>query len=130
MPVLIPPPQTSNHQSRSLFFRLNPEKGKATLDFTANVTLKAHYDMDGQVLILPIRGNGQAKIKISEYQHHKILLISKVQKVSKVKIKKCLTFLQAQLNNSVGVWVNHYWPVNERLLPIYVTVASIAKETS
>lgn len=49
------------------FFRINTEKGKATLDFTANVTLKAHYNMDGQVLILPIRGNGAAKIKISEY---------------------------------------------------------------
>lgn len=49
-----------------LVFRLNPEKGKSILDFTANVTLKAHYDMDGQVLILPIRGSGQARIKISE----------------------------------------------------------------
>lgn len=46
---------------------MNTEKGKATIDFTANVTLKAHYNMDGQVLILPIRGNGAAKIKISEY---------------------------------------------------------------
>ncbi|XP_075975338.1 protein takeout-like isoform X2 [Anticarsia gemmatalis] len=46
-------------------YKINLEKGKATLDFTANVTLKAHYDMDGQVLILPIKGNGQAKIKIT-----------------------------------------------------------------
>ncbi|XP_035450182.2 circadian clock-controlled protein daywake [Spodoptera frugiperda] len=46
-------------------YKINPEKGKATLDFTANVTLKAHYDMNGQVLILPIRGNGQSKIKIT-----------------------------------------------------------------
>ncbi|XP_049872593.1 protein takeout-like isoform X1 [Pectinophora gossypiella] len=46
-------------------FRINTEKGKASIDFTANVTLKAHYDMDGQVLILPIRGNGAAKIKIT-----------------------------------------------------------------
>uniref|UniRef100_A0A0K8TU43 Takeout Protein n=1 Tax=Epiphyas postvittana TaxID=65032 RepID=A0A0K8TU43_EPIPO len=46
-------------------FKMNPEAGKATFDFTANVTLKAHYDMNGQVLILPIRGNGQAKIKIT-----------------------------------------------------------------
>ncbi|XP_068633962.1 circadian clock-controlled protein daywake-like [Battus philenor] len=46
-------------------FKINPEKGKQVLDFTANVTLKANYDMDGQVLILPIRGNGQAKIKIT-----------------------------------------------------------------
>ncbi|XP_022121609.2 circadian clock-controlled protein daywake isoform X1 [Pieris rapae] len=46
-------------------FKIDTEKGKATLDFTANVTLKAHYDMDGQVLILPIRGNGDAKIKIT-----------------------------------------------------------------
>lgn len=46
-------------------FKINTEKGKATLDFTANVTLKANYDMDGQVIILPIRGNGQAKIKIT-----------------------------------------------------------------
>jgi hypothetical protein len=45
---------------------LQPEAGKATFDFTANVTLKAHYDMNGQVLILPIKGNGQAKIKISK----------------------------------------------------------------
>ncbi|KAJ2951301.1 hypothetical protein O0L34_g5704 [Tuta absoluta] len=47
-------------------FKINPEKGKAVIDFTANVTLKANYVMDGQVLILPIRGNGQAKIKISK----------------------------------------------------------------
>ncbi|CAF4852636.1 unnamed protein product [Pieris macdunnoughi] len=46
-------------------YKIDTEKGKATLDFTANVTLKAHYDMDGQVLILPIRGNGEAKIKIT-----------------------------------------------------------------
>ncbi|XP_034829046.1 circadian clock-controlled protein daywake-like [Maniola hyperantus] len=46
-------------------YKIQPDKGKAVLDFTANVTLKAHYDMDGQVLILPIRGNGQAKIKIT-----------------------------------------------------------------
>ncbi|KAF9417548.1 hypothetical protein HW555_005378 [Spodoptera exigua] len=46
-------------------YKINPDKGKATLDFTANVTLKAHYDMNGQVLILPIRGNGQSKIKIT-----------------------------------------------------------------
>ncbi|CAH2047681.1 unnamed protein product, partial [Iphiclides podalirius] len=46
-------------------YKINTEKGKASLDFTANVTLKANYDMDGQVLILPIRGNGQAKIKIT-----------------------------------------------------------------
>lgn len=48
--------------------RINTEKGKATIDFTANVTLKAHYNMDGQVLILPIRGNGAARIRISEYR--------------------------------------------------------------
>ncbi|KAI8422078.1 hypothetical protein MSG28_009968 [Choristoneura fumiferana] len=46
-------------------FKMSPEAGKATFDFTANVTLKAQYDMNGQVLILPIRGNGQAKIKIT-----------------------------------------------------------------
>ncbi|XP_023935667.2 circadian clock-controlled protein daywake [Bicyclus anynana] len=46
-------------------YKMQPNKGKAELDFTANVTLKAHYVMDGQVLILPIRGNGQAKIKIT-----------------------------------------------------------------
>ncbi|CAG4993347.1 unnamed protein product [Colias eurytheme] len=46
-------------------YKIDTEKGKAILDFTANVTLKANYDMDGQVLILPIRGNGQAKIKIT-----------------------------------------------------------------
>ncbi|KAJ8723086.1 hypothetical protein PYW08_002998 [Mythimna loreyi] len=46
-------------------YKINPDKGKATLDFTANVTLKAHYVMDGQVLILPIRGNGQSRIKIT-----------------------------------------------------------------
>ncbi|CAG9562796.1 unnamed protein product [Danaus chrysippus] len=46
-------------------FKLFPEKGKAVVDFTANVTLKAHYVMDGQVLILPIKGDGQAKIKIT-----------------------------------------------------------------
>ncbi|CAH0586775.1 unnamed protein product [Chrysodeixis includens] len=46
-------------------YKINTEKGKATLDFTANVTLKAHYVMDGQILILPIRGNGQSKIKIT-----------------------------------------------------------------
>ncbi|XP_046977795.1 protein takeout-like isoform X2 [Vanessa cardui] len=46
-------------------FKMNAEKGKSVLDFTANVTLKAHYDMDGKVLIVPIRGNGQAKIKIT-----------------------------------------------------------------
>lgn len=48
---------------------MNLEKNTVTLDFTANVTLKAHYDMNGQVLILPIKGNGPAKIKISEYAH-------------------------------------------------------------
>ncbi|XP_050348727.1 protein takeout-like [Nymphalis io] len=46
-------------------FKMNLEKGKAVLDFTANVTLKANYDMDGKVLVLPIKGNGQAKIKIT-----------------------------------------------------------------
>ncbi|VVC96903.1 circadian clock-controlled protein daywake-like [Leptidea sinapis] len=46
-------------------YRIDTEKGKAVLDFTANVTLKANYDMDGQVLILPIKGNGQARIKIT-----------------------------------------------------------------
>jgi hypothetical protein len=48
-------------------------KNKATFDFTANVTLKANYVIDGQVLILPIKGSGPAKIKISEYhtQKHK-----------------------------------------------------------
>ncbi|XP_045769708.1 circadian clock-controlled protein daywake-like isoform X1 [Maniola jurtina] len=46
-------------------YKIQPDKGKAALDFTANVTLKAHYNMDGQVLILPIRGNGDAKIKIT-----------------------------------------------------------------
>ncbi|XP_028040391.1 protein takeout-like isoform X2 [Bombyx mandarina] len=46
-------------------YKINLDKGKATIDFTANVTLKAHYVMDGQVLILPIRGNGPAKIKIT-----------------------------------------------------------------
>ncbi|XP_013197932.1 circadian clock-controlled protein daywake [Amyelois transitella] len=46
-------------------FKMQPSKGKATLDFTANVTLKAHYDIDGQVIILPIRGNGPAKIRIT-----------------------------------------------------------------
>ncbi|CAH2084387.1 unnamed protein product [Euphydryas editha] len=46
-------------------FKINVEKGKVLLDFTANVTLKAHYEMDGQVLILPIKGSGQTKIKIT-----------------------------------------------------------------
>ncbi|XP_014357069.2 circadian clock-controlled protein daywake isoform X1 [Papilio machaon] len=46
-------------------YKMNTDKGKAVLDFTANVTLKANYVMDGQVLILPIRGDGQAKIKIT-----------------------------------------------------------------
>lgn len=46
-------------------FKLNPEKGKAVFDFVANVTLKANYLMDGQVLILPLRGEGLAKIKIT-----------------------------------------------------------------
>lgn len=46
-------------------FKMHPDAGKAVFDFTANVTLKAHYDMNGQVLILPIKGNGQAKIKIT-----------------------------------------------------------------
>ncbi|CAH2252410.1 circadian clock-controlled protein daywake-like [Pararge aegeria] len=46
-------------------YKIQPEKGKAVLDFTANVTLKARYVMDGQVLILPIKGDGQAKIKIT-----------------------------------------------------------------
>ncbi|KAL0830873.1 hypothetical protein ABMA28_002977 [Loxostege sticticalis] len=46
-------------------YKMNGAKNKATIDFTANVTLKANYDIDGQVLILPIRGNGPAKIKIT-----------------------------------------------------------------
>ncbi|KAJ0183539.1 hypothetical protein K1T71_001515 [Dendrolimus kikuchii] len=46
-------------------YKMNLKKGKATFDFTANVTLNANYDMAGQILILPIRGNGQAKIKIN-----------------------------------------------------------------
>ncbi|CAH0719776.1 unnamed protein product, partial [Brenthis ino] len=46
-------------------FKINTQKGKAALDFTANVTLKAHYDMDGQILIVGIKGNGQSKIKIT-----------------------------------------------------------------
>ncbi|PZC76240.1 hypothetical protein B5X24_HaOG204846 [Helicoverpa armigera] len=46
-------------------YKINPDKGKATLDFTANVTLKAHYVMDGQVLILPIKGDGESRIKIT-----------------------------------------------------------------
>ncbi|XP_031766573.1 circadian clock-controlled protein daywake-like [Galleria mellonella] len=46
-------------------YKINPSKGKATIDFTANVTLKAQYEIDGQVIILPIRGSGPAKIKIT-----------------------------------------------------------------
>ncbi|CAG9787546.1 unnamed protein product [Diatraea saccharalis] len=46
-------------------YKMNGARNKATIDFTANVTLKAHYEIDGQVLILPIRGNGPAKIKIT-----------------------------------------------------------------
>ncbi|XP_048485310.1 circadian clock-controlled protein daywake-like isoform X2 [Plutella xylostella] len=46
-------------------FRMYNSEGRATLDFTSNVTLKADYDMEGQLLILPIRGKGQAKIKIT-----------------------------------------------------------------
>ncbi|XP_063826887.1 circadian clock-controlled protein daywake-like isoform X2 [Ostrinia nubilalis] len=46
-------------------YKMNSAKNKATFDFTANVTLKAHYEIDGQVIILPIRGNGPAKIKIT-----------------------------------------------------------------
>ncbi|KAM3955901.1 protein takeout [Aphomia sociella] len=46
-------------------YKMNPEKGKATIDFTANVTLKAQYEIDGQVIILPIKGSGPAKIKIT-----------------------------------------------------------------
>ncbi|XP_053604578.1 circadian clock-controlled protein daywake-like isoform X1 [Plodia interpunctella] len=46
-------------------FKMQAAKGKAMIDFTANVTLKAHYDIDGQVIILPIRGNGPAKIRIT-----------------------------------------------------------------
>lgn len=47
--------------------RIDLQKNQGLLDFSANVTLKGHYDMDGQVLILPIRGNGDARIKISKY---------------------------------------------------------------
>ncbi|CAH0399972.1 unnamed protein product [Chilo suppressalis] len=46
-------------------YKMNAARNKATIDFVANVTLKAHYVMDGQVLILPIRGDGPAKIKIN-----------------------------------------------------------------
>ena len=46
-------------------YEINTDKGKAIFDFTSNVTLKAHYVMDGRVLILPIRGKGDAKIKIT-----------------------------------------------------------------
>lgn len=46
-------------------YKINLEKKKAMFDFTANVTLKAHYDMNGQILILPIKGKGQSKIKIT-----------------------------------------------------------------
>ncbi|XP_041979854.1 circadian clock-controlled protein daywake-like [Aricia agestis] len=46
-------------------FKMEEAKGRATLDFTANVTLKSQYVMDGQVLILPIRGDGDARIKIT-----------------------------------------------------------------
>ncbi|KOB65021.1 DUF233 protein, partial [Operophtera brumata] len=56
---------TVNVDSPALKIIFTDTKGKAILDFTANVTLKAHYDMNGQILILPIRGNGQAKIKIT-----------------------------------------------------------------
>lgn len=55
-----------NTHGCSSYSRINGARNKATLDFTANVTLKADYDIDGQVLILPIRGNGPAKIKISK----------------------------------------------------------------
>lgn len=46
-------------------YKMNAAHNKATIDFTANVTLKAQYEMDGRLLILPIRGNGPAKIKIT-----------------------------------------------------------------
>ncbi|CAK1585763.1 unnamed protein product [Parnassius mnemosyne] len=46
-------------------FKINTETGKAVFDFTANVTLSANYNMDGQVLILSIKGDGQAKIIIT-----------------------------------------------------------------
>ncbi|CAB3255081.1 unnamed protein product [Arctia plantaginis] len=46
-------------------YKINLEKGKATLDFTANVTLNAEYEMNGKLLILSIKGKGQAKIKIT-----------------------------------------------------------------
>ncbi|CAG5054612.1 unnamed protein product [Parnassius apollo] len=46
-------------------YKINTETGKAVFDFTANVTLSAKYNMDGRVLILDIRGNGQADIIIT-----------------------------------------------------------------
>lgn len=46
-------------------YKTNAARNSAKLDFTANATLKANYDIDGQLLILPIRGNGPAKIKIT-----------------------------------------------------------------
>ncbi|KAL4709542.1 hypothetical protein ACJJTC_007273 [Scirpophaga incertulas] len=46
-------------------YRMHADRNKATIDVTANVTVKAHYVIDGKILILPIRGSGPAKIKIT-----------------------------------------------------------------
>ncbi|XP_053604907.1 circadian clock-controlled protein daywake-like [Plodia interpunctella] len=44
----------------------NSKKHRITVDFISNCTLKGHYSASGQVLILPITGDGQLKLKLRD----------------------------------------------------------------
>lgn len=44
-------------------FKVNLDEEKFVLAFKGNMTLSAKYTIDGQILILPIKGQGDAKVK-------------------------------------------------------------------
>ncbi|XP_013192557.1 circadian clock-controlled protein daywake [Amyelois transitella] len=44
----------------------NTKKNKISINFVANCTVKGHYTAAGRVLILPISGDGQMKLKLRD----------------------------------------------------------------
>lgn len=51
-----------------IIFRFNLEKKVIFVDALVNLDVKNMYELSGKILIVPVRSNGDASIKLSEYE--------------------------------------------------------------
>lgn len=59
----------------SLYFSSELEKRHFMLEFHCNLTIKGQYEAIGRILLFPINGRGDAKIKLSKLPYVEMGLV-------------------------------------------------------